>query len=52
MALETKTPFEAIYQYSPTRHRSLPSIRATQVQRLVRVNTQGHYKSWDPWHPL
>lgn len=50
MAWGTKTLSGAIYQDPPTRHRSLP-IRATQVQRWVRVSTQGQYKSRDPWCP-
>lgn len=51
MASGTKTLLEAIYQDLSARHGPLPNIRATQVQRLVRANTQGQYRSWDPWHP-
>lgn len=49
---KTKTLLGATSQNPPTRHRSLPNIRATQVQRSLRVNIQVQYRSQDPWDPL
>lgn len=48
---ETKTLLGTVYQDPPTRHGILPSVRATQVQRSLRVNTQVQYRSQGPWGP-
>lgn len=48
---KTKTLLGTVYQDPPTRHGLLPSIRATQVQRSLRVSTQVQYRSQDPWGP-
>lgn len=45
-----ETLFGAMYP-APPRHRSLSSIRATQIQRSLRANTQVQYRSQDPWGP-